>query len=63
MTTELLTKHQLADRLRIGPSMVRKLVRAGTIPEVVLSPRVRRFDLEAVMEALNRIRKVKKVNG
>lgn len=49
---ELLTARELASRLAVQPSTIRKWVRQGRIPEVVLSPKVRRFDYAAVVEAL-----------
>ena len=49
---ELLTAHELADRLAVRPSTVRKWARQGRIPEVALSPNVRRFDYGSVVAAL-----------
>lgn len=51
---ELLTASELAERLAVRPSTVRKWARQGRIPEVCLSPKVRRFDYEAVVAALER---------
>ncbi len=49
---ELLTAHEVADRLAVRPSTIRKWARQGRIPEVCLSPKVRRFDYGAVVAAL-----------
>ena len=51
-TKELLTAEELADRLRVRPETVRTWARRGTIPAVRLSPKVIRFDLQAVVEAM-----------
>lgn len=51
-TTGLLTSEQLADRLRVSAETVREWARRGSIPTLRLSPRVIRFDLEAVLAAL-----------
>ena len=50
--TELLTLDQLADRLHVRPRTVRAWVRQGRIPAVKLSPKVVRFDWEAVLTAI-----------
>ena len=49
---ELLTTNQLADRLHIRPRTVQSWMRQGRIPAVRLSPKVIRFDWEAVVAAL-----------
>ena len=51
---ELLTADELADRLAVRPSTIRKWARQGKIPEVAISPKVRRFDYTAVVDALQR---------
>ena len=48
----LLTADELAERLRVQPGTVRQWSRAGRIPAVRLSPKVVRYDLAAVIEAL-----------
>ena len=50
--TELLTAEELAERLRIRPGTVRAWSRQRLIPRVQLSPKVIRYDLTAVVEAL-----------
>ena len=40
----LLDAEQLADALGIRPRTVRHYARSGMIPEIVISPKVRRFD-------------------
>lgn len=53
---ELLTAAELAERLKLRPSTIKEWARRGRIPQVVLSPRVRRFDYEAVLRAVKRKR-------
>ena len=50
--TEFLTARQLAEVLQISESTVHKLRRAGTIPAVVLTPRLIRYNLRDVKGAL-----------
>lgn len=50
--SSLLTGRELAERLRVSPDTIRHWARIGRIPVVRYSPRVRRFDLEAVLTAL-----------
>ncbi len=49
---KLLTTRQLAAQLQVSPDTVRSWVRSGLIPEVRLSPKVRRFDPAEVLRAL-----------
>ena len=49
---ELLTYEELARRLRVQPSTVERWSRRGQIPKHVLTPKVVRFELEPVVEAL-----------
>ncbi|MFH1418772.1 MAG: helix-turn-helix domain-containing protein [Planctomycetota bacterium] len=51
---ELLTAKELAERLRVRPETVRVWSRRGLIPRVQLSPKVIRYDLTAVVDALTR---------
>ncbi len=52
MPSELLTADELAVRLKVQPSTVRKWHRDGRIPSIRLSPKVIRFDLDVVVDAL-----------
>jgi excisionase family DNA binding protein len=52
MADDLLTTEDLADRLAVSPRMVVSWAKAGAIPEVRLSPRIRRFDYNEVVHAL-----------
>ena len=52
MTGELLTAEELAERLKVSARRVVVWAKAGRIPEVRLSLRIRRFDYDAVLEAL-----------
>jgi excisionase family DNA binding protein len=51
-TDQLLTAEQLADRLSVKPGTVSQWRRAGKIPAIRLSPKVVRFNLQAVVDAL-----------
>ena len=50
---EYLTSRQLAQILQVSESTVRRLAHAGRIPSIRLSPRIIRFHLPAVREALD----------
>ncbi len=52
MTDELLTADEIADRLGVKRETIRRLVLNGTIPEIKISEKIRRFDWQAVVEAL-----------
>jgi len=52
MTDRLLTPRELARVLKIGEEAVAKLRRAGRIPCVRIGQRTIRFDLDAVLKAL-----------
>jgi len=49
---EFLTARQLAQILQVSESTVRRLARKRRIPSVRLTPRIVRFHLDAVREAL-----------
>jgi len=55
-TTKLLTPTQVAERLRVSPRTVVRWARAGRIPEIRASDRVRRFDWGDVLSALTSTR-------
>lgn len=50
---ELLTAEELARRLRVSPETVRAWARRGYIPALRLSPKVIRYNAEAVLAALS----------
>ncbi len=50
---EFLTARQLAALLQVSESTVRRLAREGRIPAVRLTPRLTRFHLSSVLEALD----------
>jgi excisionase family DNA binding protein len=50
---EFLTARQLAKLMQVSESTVRRLAREGRIPSVRLTPRLLRFHLSAVMNALD----------
>lgn len=54
MDKELLTATEVADLLAVSPRTVIAWARAGRIPEIRPSVRVRRFDYEDVIAALKR---------
>lgn len=49
---EFLTARQLAEILQVSESTVRRLAQRRRIPSVHLTPRIIRFHLDAVREAL-----------
>jgi len=50
---EFLTARQLADILQVSESTVRRLAGTGRIPAIRLTPRLIRFHLPAVRDALD----------
>lgn len=52
--TELMTADEVAERLQVRPVTVRQWARRGWIPVVRLSPKVVRYDLEAVVKAMTK---------
>ena len=52
MASDLLTTEELAAYLRVQPSTVKEWARQRRIPELRLSPHVRRFRLDEVLRAL-----------
>lgn len=50
---EFLTARQLAAILQVSESTVRRIAREGRIPSVRLTPRLIRFHLQSVRDALN----------
>ena len=49
---ELLTAEELSRRLKVSPETVRKWARQAKIPVIRISPKVLRFDTEAVEAVL-----------
>lgn len=49
---ELLTAEELAERLRVQPSTIRRWSRCGRIPQIGIGPKVIRYDYDAVLESL-----------
>ncbi|MGB7925778.1 MAG: helix-turn-helix domain-containing protein [Pyrinomonadaceae bacterium] len=50
---EFLTARQLASVLQVSEATVRRLARRGRIPSIRLTPRITRFHLQAVRDALD----------
>jgi excisionase family DNA binding protein len=50
---EFLTARQLASILQVSEATVRRLARKGRIPSIRLTPRIMRFHLQAVRDALD----------
>jgi excisionase family DNA binding protein len=50
---EFLTARQLAEFLQVSETTVRRLAREGRIPVVRLTPRLARYNLQAVLRALD----------
>jgi excisionase family DNA binding protein len=57
---EFLTARQLALILQVSESTVYKLARAGRIPSVKITPRIKRFHLQAVREALDGVKRMRR---
>jgi excisionase family DNA binding protein len=51
---ELLTKQEIAARLRVSPATILEWVHCGRIPAVRVNARVLRYDEAAVLDALRR---------
>ena len=54
MQREIYTQREAAERLRINPKALRRLVREGRLPELRLGPRLPRYrarDLDALVVA------------
>jgi len=51
---ELLTKREMAERLRVSPQTVLLWGRSGRIPVVRVNTRTLRYDPDAIIEALRR---------
>ena len=49
---ELLTAEEVADRLKVRPATVKAWGQKGLIPVIRLTPKVVRYDLDAVVAAL-----------
>lgn len=49
---DLITAEELAERLRLRPSTIRRWSQDGLIPSIKLTGRVTRFDFDAVRAAL-----------
>lgn len=49
---ELLTADEVADRLRVQPSTIRRWTQEKKIPAVRLTPKVVRYEFDAVVDAL-----------
>ncbi|HEX8176880.1 MAG TPA: helix-turn-helix domain-containing protein [Pyrinomonadaceae bacterium] len=50
---QFLTARQLAAILQVSEATVRRLARKGRIPSIRLTPRIMRFHLQSVREALD----------
>lgn len=50
---EFLTARQLAAILQVSETTVRRLARTGRIPSIRLTPRIMRFHLQSVRDALD----------
>ena len=50
--TELVTAEEMARRLRLKPSTILRWAQQRKIPSIVISPKVVRFDVAAVIQRL-----------
>jgi excisionase family DNA binding protein len=53
--SDYLTAEELALKLRLAPDTVREMARRGKIPAIRISPKVIRFDIAAVDQALRAV--------
>ncbi len=51
--SELVTAAEMAARLRIKPTTLREWAREGRVPSIRITPKVIRFDAEAVILSLS----------
>ena len=58
---EFLTARQLAAILQVSESTVRRLARKGRIPALRITPRITRFHLQAVYDALSNVSRPRSV--
>lgn len=56
MTTRYVSVDEVAAALSLAPTTITTWARAGKIPSLKVSPKLRRYDLNAVLEALGRER-------
>jgi excisionase family DNA binding protein len=54
-TTNLMTTSELAEMLKLRPETIRKLARIGKIPSIRLSPKIVRYDPQAVIKSMQKI--------
>ena len=57
---EFLTARQLAAILQVSESTVRRLARTGRIPSIRLTPRIIRFHLQTVRDALDSTKRARR---
>jgi len=50
---KLLTVEEMAARMQVKPTTIRFWARAGVIPALRITPKIVRFDPEAVLAAIN----------
>jgi len=60
---EFLTARQLAAILQVSESTVHRLARRGRIPSVRITPRITRFHLRSVHEALDGSKRTRRHGG
>lgn len=53
---ELLTKSEMAERLRVSPATVVLWARAGRIPVLRINSRTYRYDEDAVLNSLRQVK-------
>jgi predicted site-specific integrase-resolvase len=57
---EILTAEELAARLKVRPATIREWGRDGRIPTVRITPKVIRYDVDAVMRSLQEQQETRK---
>lgn len=59
MENEILTANELAAKLKLKPETIRVWAREGRIPSIRPTPKILRFDLQKVLQAISTERRLK----
>ncbi len=62
-TTELMTAEEVAERLKVRARTIHNWTQRGLIPTIRLSPKIVRYNLAAVIEAMTQRQIVKATDG
>lgn len=61
MKEEIVTANELAEKLHVKPETVRIWARQGIIPSLRPTPKVLRFEIQSVLEAIKNITSRKEI--